>query len=503
MVDEGSVQSPDDWHPIASPVAPLLSSRLDDAAARSADLPSAAAPISVFVLLAQCVASLQNLPDFLSAPTSLLEDSRHEAALALIGSLDANDPSSFATEFPFVPSRRMPTVIAAAKQRLTLLQRSLPSLSAPASSAPAPLANPSDLPLDQVQWAYDGSTCLAIAKGHVSIQLYVEALHEELLAQGVVCPVRQGHYMRRLLKNPLRKKLLDCIRSDMPEVAAAVAAGRAELMQHYAPALVSCADWPDLLAAHREATNPGRRDGEALRAATTRITQAWRAADALGCLPSTANRFCALFGLLTESERSLFTGRPSVLARMRRPLGETSEAASHRYGALLDELLAWARVQTTMPPRGSGGGERGGTGGTGGGGGGDAAGSSRGGGRRGSRRGGGGGSRPPTPRPALAAAATTAPSQPASDSDDSDAAAIAAPLATPASPRRRAPQRTFCYTGDRAQDDAETDRRMRLGLCLKCFPNGAGAARDPYPFGECPLHSRPEVEVPRVVCYRD
>ena len=82
MVDEESVQSPDDWHPISSPVATLLSSRLDDAAVRSADLPSAASPISVFVLLAQCVASLQNLPDF---PTSLLEDSRHEAALALIG----------------------------------------------------------------------------------------------------------------------------------------------------------------------------------------------------------------------------------------------------------------------------------------------------------------------------------------------------------------------------------------------------------------------------------
>ena len=110
-----------DWHPIDSAVAPILSPRLDDAAARSADLPSATAPISVFVLLAQCIASLQNLPDFLSAPTSLLEDSRHQAALALIGSLDANDPSSFATEFPIVPSRRMPTVIAAAKQRFTLL----------------------------------------------------------------------------------------------------------------------------------------------------------------------------------------------------------------------------------------------------------------------------------------------------------------------------------------------------------------------------------------------
>ena len=64
--------------------------------------------------------------------------------------------------------------------------------------------------------------------------------------------------MRQLLKNPLRKKLLDCFRSGMPEVAAAADAGRAVLMQHYAPALVSCADWPDLLAAHREATSPGR-----------------------------------------------------------------------------------------------------------------------------------------------------------------------------------------------------------------------------------------------------
>ena len=61
------------------------------------------------------------------------------------------------------------------------------------------------------------------------------------------------------------------------------------------------------------------------------------------------------------------------------------------------------------------------------------------------------------------------------------AIAVAAPIATPASPRRRASQRTLCYTGDRAQDEAETDRRMRLGLRLKCFPNSAGTSRDPYP----------------------
>ena len=230
-------------------------------------------------------------------------------------------------------------------------------------------------------------------KGHVSIQPYVEALHEELLAQGVVCPraVSQGHYIRLLLKNPLRKILLDCIRSDMPEVAAAVAAGRAELMQHYAPALVTCADWPDLLAAHSEATNQGSSNNEALRAATTRITQAWLATDALGgCLPSNANLFCA------HGVRAFPLYGPPVRAHQHAP--PTSEAASHSYGALLDELLAWARVQTTIPPRGSGGsggGERGGGGGTGGCGGGDAAGSSHGGGRRSSRHGGSGGSRPP------------------------------------------------------------------------------------------------------------
>ena len=42
----------------------------------------------------------------------------------------------------------------------------------------------------------------------------------------------------------------------------------------------------------------------------------------------------------------LLPGRPSVLACMRCPLNETSEAASHRYGALLDELLDEERGQS-------------------------------------------------------------------------------------------------------------------------------------------------------------
>ena len=97
-------------------------------------------------------------------------------------------------------------------------------------------------------------------------------------------------------------------------------------------------------------------------------------------------------------------------------------------------------------------------------------------------------------------------SEAGSDSDDSDAslspaAAAAAPAASAPSPRRRSP-RIYCYTGDRAQDEAETNRRLRHGLCLKCLPNGAGASRAPFAFGSCPLHDQADSEYPRVNPYR-
>ena len=173
----------------------------------------------------------------------------------------------------------------------------------------------------------------------------------------------------------------------------------------------------------------------------------------------------------SRPERSLFRGRPSVLGTARphggmsrplgRTLGETSEAAIHRYGALLDELLAWARVQNTSPPRGgssSGGGESGCGGDPGGPGSGcgDAASSSR----------GVGGSE-------VVAVAVVVP--------------ISLLRSQPSPPRPRQLHRSqpltrmTRYTGDRAQDEAETDRRMRLGLCLECIPNGAGAALNPTP----------------------
>ena len=101
--------------------------------------------------------------------------------------------------------------------------------------------------------------------------------------------------------------------------------------------------------------------------------------------------------------------------------------------------------------------------------------------------------------PAIAAVTS---SEACSDSDDSDtspapAASAAAALAASApSPRRRSP-RIYCYTGDRAQDEAETNRRLRHGL-----PNGAGAFRALFAFGSCPLHDQADLEYLRVNPYR-
>ena len=40
----------------------------------------------------------------------------------------------------------------------------------------------------------------------------------------------------------------------------------------------------------------------------------------------------------------------------------------------------------------------------------------------------------------------------------------------------------FYYTGDRARDAVETERRRAQGLCLKCLPGG------PINAFPCPLH---------------
>ena len=76
-----------------------------------------------------------------------------------------------------------------------------------------------------------------------------------------------------------------------------------------------------------------------------------------------------------------------------------------------------------------------------------------------------------------------------------------------ASPRARATgpgaAPPLCYTEDRAQDEAETTRCLRLGLCLKCLTAGKGASYHPRPWGPCPLHSQGNPNVPRASMYRD
>ena len=96
MVDEGSAQSPND-----------CARRFPCRSLRRLALTSGPH---------FCVAgTMRCLPPkysrFFPAPASLIEDNSNEAALALISSLDANDPSSFATEFPSVPARRLQTVM--------------------------------------------------------------------------------------------------------------------------------------------------------------------------------------------------------------------------------------------------------------------------------------------------------------------------------------------------------------------------------------------------------
>lgn len=438
-------------------------------------------------------------------PVSALSDAHHDTSMEYICAII--DDQSIRHELPAVPPERYSELLRAAQLNLSTIRRRFPGIGGPPPTAATPPPPPDRVdrnPLDE-RWRFNGKTCERITPppGRVSVQLWLETIHAELLGLGVRDGAQQGRFMRQLLDNPLREQLVRRIQ-ELPDVDAAVQAGTATLADHYAAALIACADPGDALICHYEASRPQRRAGEKLSDAVARAGMAFRAAAAHGCEPAPAGRFWAIFGLLGPAEQSAYTGRPGVQDNLRRPLHETEAAATSRYSALLGDLLTWSKAQSTVASPlsrpaasgGSGGGSGGGGGGgRGGGGGGGGNGSSR-------RNGGSGGSRPSTPRAARAAAAASLPASPP-DSDDSDTSpAIAAPATAPASPRSSIPRRPYCYTGNRAQDEAETNRRLSLGLCLKCFPNGAGATRDPYPHLECPLHSRTDADVPRAVMYR-
>ncbi len=84
-----------------------------------------------------------------------------------------------------------------------------------------------------------------------------------------------------------------------------------------------------------------------------RTELAFRTAAAHGCQPAAAGRFWAVFGLLTPTEQSSYTGRPGVLALLRRPLHESEAAASTRFqvGDLVTDLVTEPQLVPALESR--------------------------------------------------------------------------------------------------------------------------------------------------------
>jgi hypothetical protein len=237
---------------------------------------------------------------------------------------------------------------AAVLQRL-VLRRSSPS-GAASTSMSSSLAYPELAAPSRVdpRWAFDGTTCIMLSgsgDGPISVQLWLESLKAELEGLFIDKGPDQGRILRQLVEGPLRAKLASKI-AETPELQQAVQQ-REATFDHYAGALISCADPDDALASHYAASHPKRRAGEKPSEAVARLERAFRSAAAYGCQQAEAGRFWALYGLLTQQERSTYTGRPGVLIQLQHPFCETEGATSSRLGALLNDLLSWAKAQST------------------------------------------------------------------------------------------------------------------------------------------------------------
>ena len=119
--------------------------------------------------------------------------------------------------------------------------------------------------------------------------------------------------LRQLVEGPVFTQLTSKI-AKFPALRCAADRGEATFAD-YAAALIACADPDDALACHYAATHPKRHPGERLSAAVDRADLAFRAAAAHHCEPAAAGRFWAVYGLLTPSERSTYTGRPGSALR--------------------------------------------------------------------------------------------------------------------------------------------------------------------------------------------
>ena len=110
------------------------------------------------------------------------------------------------------------------------------------------------------RWAFDGTTCImpsGSCDGPISVQLWLEALKAELEGLFIDKGPDQGRILRQLVEGPLRAKLASKI-AETPELQQAVQQ-REATFDHYAAALISCADPDDALASHYAASHPKRR----------------------------------------------------------------------------------------------------------------------------------------------------------------------------------------------------------------------------------------------------
>ena len=441
-------------------------------------------------LLAQALQSIAGH----EIPVANLSDTSSETALVYL--LAIIDDGSVREELPQIPNSWHTSLRRTAATALdTLRHRSagpLPSFAGATAHPPTTdRIDPRRNPLDQQRWAFDGSHCAGISAERVTTHVWLEAVLDELKGSRVQDPVLQGQFMRHLIVGPLHARLLQQIQ-ELPDIRAAVNAGSATF-EHYAAAIIATTDPSAVLQSHHEASRPKRRSGERLVDAVLRAELAFRTAAAHGCQPAAAGRFWAVFGLLTPTEQSSYTGRPGVLARLRRPLHESEEAATTRFSDLVADLVNWAKAQYTtapagqqqrparpeaaaLPPQANG-----------------SATHRR---RSATPR----GRRPAAAHAAEAVAPVAGPADPfaaGSSSDEEDNAVPAHAAAAAAATSPRTPTRAYWYTGLKEDDAAETARRLANGLCLQCLPSG------PINAWPCPVHANrgQRTNAPRCIPY--
>jgi hypothetical protein len=91
------------------------------------------------------------------------------------------------------------------------------------------------------------------------VQLWLEPLKAELAGLFIDKGPDQGQILRQFVEGPLRAKLASKI-VETPELQQAVQQ-REATFDHYAAALISCADPDDAPASHSAASHPKRQAG--------------------------------------------------------------------------------------------------------------------------------------------------------------------------------------------------------------------------------------------------